>query len=79
MDCEFHNIDLTNLKKPCKFGPQPKGRGPAVQITDCEMTIRGAHAMSCRGVPAMSRGGVPAMSRGGVPAMSRGGVEDGMT
>ncbi len=27
-DCEYRQTDLTNLKKPCKFRPQPKGRGP---------------------------------------------------
>ena len=32
MDCEFRHTDLTNLKKPCKFLPQPKGGAPMVEM-----------------------------------------------
>ena len=59
MDCEFHNTDLTNLKKTCKFRPQPKGRGPRVQITDCGMTIK---MRSCNVLT--SRVGAPEISCG---------------
>ncbi len=41
MDCEFHNTDLTNLKKPCKFLPQPKGRGPAMK--NCRSFFSGVY------------------------------------
>ncbi len=60
MDCEFHNIDLTNLKKPCKFVPQPKGRGPAeknavffsyamfpMMVGNCTIDIDGSRFATC--------------------------------